>query len=127
MAYNKKRPVYLNLFRIRLPVTGVVSIAHRVSGVLLVFAIPLFLYVLDLSLHDADSFATCRALLGGWLGRLVAFAALWLFVQHFFSGVRHLLLDLDIWIDRGQARATAWATFAVALATTLVIAGWVWL
>jgi succinate dehydrogenase / fumarate reductase cytochrome b subunit len=127
MANNKKRPVYLNLLKIRLPVTGVVSIAHRISGVLLVVAIPGFLYALELSLRNPETFAACLKVLASPPGRLAGFVALWLFVQHFFSGIRHLLLDLDIWITRDQARATAWTTFAVALVTTLAIAGWIWL
>jgi len=45
-----KRPVYLNLLKIRLPVTGMVSFAHRVSGVLLFLFIPYAVYLFDLSL-----------------------------------------------------------------------------
>jgi succinate dehydrogenase / fumarate reductase, cytochrome b subunit len=121
MVASKKRPVYLNLLRIRLPVTGVVSILHRASGVLMVLLLPPLLYLLDLSLRDPDVFDSCRAAVGGWFGRILVLGVLWLFVQHFFSGIRHLLLDLDIWIERRQSRATAWITFVVAFLTVAII------
>ena len=121
MAASKKRPVYLNLIKIRLPVTGVVSILHRVSGVLLVLLLPVLLYFFDLSLTDPEAFAICRGLFTGWFGRLLVFGVVWLFVQHFYSGIRHLLLDLDFWITREQSRATAWIAFVVAFATVALL------
>jgi succinate dehydrogenase / fumarate reductase, cytochrome b subunit len=121
MAASKKRPVYLNLVKIRLPVAGVVSILHRVSGVLLVLLLPVLLYFFDLSLTNPETFAACRGLLSGWFGKLLILGVVWLFVQHFYSGIRHLLLDLDIWVTREHARATAWAAFAIALATVAML------
>jgi succinate dehydrogenase / fumarate reductase cytochrome b subunit len=120
MVKNKKRPVFLNLLQIRLPVTGVVSIAHRVTGVLLVLAIPFFLYALQRSLADAQGFETVR----GWCAsgnRFVALVLLWLMAQHFFSGVRHLLLDLDVGIGLDSARASAWGSFAAAVALVVLV------
>ena len=51
-----KRPVYLNLFKIRLPSTGIVSFAHRVSGFLLFLAIPFSIYLLDMSVASQQGF-----------------------------------------------------------------------
>lgn len=121
MAASKKRPVYLNLLKIRLPVMGVVSILHRVSGVFLVLLLPVLLYFFDLSLNDAEAFATWRALLGGWFGKLLILGIVWLFVQHFYSGIRHLLLDLDVLVTREQSRATAWVAFIVAFVTVALL------
>lgn len=117
---KNKRPVFLNLFQIRLPVTGVVSIVHRATGVLLVLAIPFFLYALQRSIEDEQAFAAARA----WLAsgnRAVALGLLWLVAQHFFSGVRHLLLDLDIGIGLSAARASAWGAFIAAAAVVAVV------
>ena len=50
MQSVKSKPVFLNLMQIRLPVAGVMSIIHRVTGVVMVLSIPLLLYLLDLSL-----------------------------------------------------------------------------
>ncbi|HUX82308.1 MAG TPA: succinate dehydrogenase, cytochrome b556 subunit, partial [Halothiobacillus sp.] len=52
-----RRPVSLNLFKIRLPLPGIVSIMHRASGAFLFLLLPLLLYVLQLSLTSAEGFA----------------------------------------------------------------------
>jgi succinate dehydrogenase / fumarate reductase cytochrome b subunit len=117
MDKPRQRPVHLNLLVIRLPVTGVVSILHRVTGVLLVLAFPVFLYLLHLSLRDADGFAEARAFLGSTPGRLLSWLALGLTAQHFFSGLRHLLLDVDVGIGKPAARLGAWLVFVASAAT----------
>jgi succinate dehydrogenase / fumarate reductase cytochrome b subunit len=121
MGNNNKRPVYLNLFRIRLPVTGVVSILHRVTGVLLVLAIPLLLYILQSATADAGAFERLRAAVSSLPGRIAVLVLVWLLAQHFWSGIRHLLLDLDIGIELAAARRGAWLVFAAALITLMVI------
>ncbi len=122
MAQNGSRPVFLNLFRIRLPIGGIVSILHRVTGVLLVLSIPLLLYLLQQSLADAATFAALTATLRPPGAKLLTLLAVALLAQHFFSGLRHLLLDLDIGTGKAAARRLAWLTFA-ATGFTLVIAG----
>ncbi len=121
MDKNKKRPVHLNLFVIRLPVTGVVSILHRLTGVLLVLAFPVFLYLLQQSLRDPAGFAEVRELLRSPIGRGLSLLAVWLIAQHFFSGIRHLLLDFDIGIERSRARLGSWLVFIAAGVTVLAV------
>lgn len=126
MAQNGPRPVFLNLFQIRLPIGGIVSILHRVSGVLLTFAIPLGLYLLQQSLTDAARFAALAAALRAPGAKLLALLALALLAQHFFSGLRHLLLDLDVGTGKDAARRSAWLTFAATGVTLAVAGGCLW-
>ena len=120
MEKNKKRPVYLNLFKIRLPVGGVVSILHRVTGVLLVLSLPAAIYMLQRSLQDPAAFMDIVARLATPAGRFAVLVIVWLFAQHFFSGIRHLLLDIDVGIDRTAARRGAWLTFVASLSVALL-------
>lgn len=122
MAQNGTRPVFLNLFRIRLPIGGIVSILHRATGVLLVLSIPLLLYLLQQALTDAVAFDSLVRALRSPGAKLLTLLALVLLAQHFFSGLRHLLLDLDIGTGKAAARRLAWLTFA-ATGFTVVIAG----
>jgi len=122
MAQNGTRPVFLNLFRIRLPIGGIVSILHRVTGVLLALAIPLLLYLLQQALTDTASFEALAGALRSPGARLLTLLAIALLAQHFFSGLRHLLLDMDIGTGKTAARRLAWLTFA-ATAITVVLAG----
>lgn len=107
-ANKNKRPVYLNLVQIHLPVGGVVSILHRVTGVLLVLALPLSLLLLERSLTSADHYQRIATLVASLPGRLLLLIAVAAVTHHLFAGVRHLLLDLDIGIARAGSRLGAW-------------------
>jgi succinate dehydrogenase / fumarate reductase cytochrome b subunit len=107
------RPVYLNLFKIRLPATGVVSFAHRVSGFLLFLAIPFSIYILDLSVSSVDGFEQGRQLLQQPLLQLLLLVAVWALVHHFLAGIRYLLLDFDIGVDKAGSTISAWTVLIV--------------
>ena len=114
------RHIYLNLLQIRLPIAGVMSIAHRVSGVLMVLAIPLMIWVLQYSLSDAAAFGQIKALLQSWIGLAILFLALWALLHHLFAGIRYFLLDVDIGINKPHYRYSAWAVmFAAPVAAAL--------
>jgi succinate dehydrogenase / fumarate reductase cytochrome b subunit len=112
MGKNKKRPVYLNLFKIRLPVGGILSILHRATGAFLVLLLPFALYILDLSLRDPVAFDEISACLMSLEGRIAILIMVWVFAQHFMSGLRHLLLDIGVGDSKATARLSAWLAFA---------------
>lgn len=124
------RPVYLNLFKIRLPIPGVVSFLHRVSGVLLVLFIPVSILALERSLSGPSGYALVQDWLGHPLGALLALLFLWSLAHHLLAGIRFLLLDLDVAIEARPARVTAWVVLlaavllAAALALNWLAAGW---
>jgi succinate dehydrogenase / fumarate reductase cytochrome b subunit len=120
MMQNHNRPVYLNLFRIQLPVTGMVSIIHRVTGVVWVLLLPVLAYVLHRSLSSESGFQWVVSLWSERSIRLLTLISVLTLMQHFFSGVRHLLLDLDMGVSLPVARTTAWFCFAL----TAILALW---
>ncbi len=117
------RPVYLNLLQIRLPVPGFMSILHRVSGAVLSLAIPVAIYLLDLSLRGPEGYAKAHLLLDGWSARLVLLGLLWALLHHFLAGLRYLLLDVDIGIDKPAYRQSAWAVILAAPVLAVVLLG----
>ncbi len=106
------RPRFLNLLQIRLPVTAAASIAHRVSGLLLVLATPVLIYLLDLSLHHPQAFGNLVHPVAGWPGRLLLLVPAWALAYHLLAGLRHLALDLGLGEARPEARASAWLVLA---------------
>ena len=122
------RPVFRNLglaeiLRYRMAPPALVSILHRISGVLLfVIGIPFILYLFQNSLTSELSFQTYRAAVSSWLGKLVLLALIWSFLHHLFAGIRFLLLDLHIGIEREPSGKTAWAVLGVSIFLTLVCA-----
>jgi succinate dehydrogenase / fumarate reductase cytochrome b subunit len=125
MTTRRSAPVYLNLFRISFPVGAVTSIAHRISGVLLTLSFPLLVYLLDLSLQDADGFDQATRMLQSAGFRLGAAIIVWSLFHHLFSGVRYLLIDIEQGAGLRQARASAWLVNIAGVAVTLLYLGWV--
>jgi succinate dehydrogenase / fumarate reductase cytochrome b subunit len=122
----RQRPKYLDLFRIRLPLPGLVSILHRISGTaLFVFAWAL-LYLLQESLHSPESHAHFAALAGHWLVKLFLIGMLWSFLHHFFAGLRFLLLDVHIASDLGATRAMSWAVLIASVLLTAILGVRLW-
>jgi len=126
LAAKKKRPVWYNLSPLKLPVPGLVSIFHRVSGVLLFFGLIWFLFLLDMSLASESGFARFRTYLGHVPVKVAMLVLLWAYLHHLCAGVRHLFLDIDMGVELGAARASAFAVFVVSLALAAVLGAWLW-
>ncbi|HHS83862.1 MAG TPA: succinate dehydrogenase, cytochrome b556 subunit, partial [Gammaproteobacteria bacterium] len=121
MYSNNNRPVFLDLTRIRFPVVALVSIGHRISGVMLFASLPVALYLFGLSLQSAEGYAKVSSLLSGVPFKLLLIPYIWFLSHHLFAGIRHLLLDMEIGVDREQARLSAKLAIGAAL-VMLVIA-----
>ena len=117
------RPVYLNLFKIRLPTTGIVSFAHRVSGVFLFLAIPFSIYLLDLSVTSAQGFEHSMQMLQRPVMQLVLLILAWALVHHFLAGIRYLFLDFDNGIDKAGSNKSAWSVIVIEVC---IMAVYVW-
>ena len=119
----KKRPKNLDLTTIRLPLPGKVSILHRVSGVGLFLCLPLLLWLLSASLASPESFSTLKSVASMLPVKVVLAGLLWAFVHHFCAGIRFLLLDLHVGIEKEAARKSAGVVFAVSIPLTLILWG----
>jgi succinate dehydrogenase / fumarate reductase cytochrome b subunit len=123
-AAPRPRPKYYDLNLAHLPPPGLLSIFHRVSGALLFFPIlPLLLYALQSTLGSEAGFARARDFLSQPLVKAILLGGIWFYAHHFFAGIRYLLLDVHVGIDKVSARASALAVFAAGLVATVLI-GW---
>ncbi len=123
---TRQRPKYLDLFAIRLPLPGLVSILHRISGTALFVFAGVLLYLLQESLMSPESHAHFAVLTGHWLVKLFLIGMLWSFLHHFFAGLRFLLLDVHVASDLPATRAMSAAVFAISLALTVVLGVLLW-
>jgi len=121
-----QRPKYLDLIGIRLPLPGLVSILHRISGTALFIFAWALLYLLQESLRSSESHAHFAALTGHWLVKLFLIGMLWSFLHHFFAGLRFLLLDVHVAGDLAAARATSWAVLIASLLLTAILGVRLW-
>ena len=107
MKEHKKKPVFLNLVKIKLPITGWVSIAHRISGLLLFSAIPGLVYLLGLSLASEAGYEEVASLVHSFPLRVLISLLIWALFYHLLAGVSFLLIDLDVGVGRQSARKSS--------------------
>ena len=129
MAGKKnKRPIKnLYLPGIRLPVAGVVSILHRLSGILLVLFLPLCMWFLQRSLAEASEYAQLQAMFNALPARVLLLSFLLITIHHLLAGLRHLLIDIDIGITRRGGRLGAWWVVAGGLGAMSLFGAWLFL
>ena len=114
------RPVYIDLRKINLPVSALISITHRLSGMYVFFiTLPLMLALIYFSTESEDSFNDLSLFLKDYkfiLGLIVlSFCILW---YHILSGVRHLIMDAHIGESLIASKYSAIFTISLWITTT---------
>lgn len=127
----KKRPEYrnINFFKdlptYRLPLAGIVSILHRISGLLMFLLLPFIIWMFDKSLSSEisyDAFTSVFAGSFGWLAKLACLALIWAYLHHFCAGVRHLVMDVNHHAANKQTgKSTAVIVLIISLALTAAL------
>jgi succinate dehydrogenase / fumarate reductase, cytochrome b subunit len=132
-ATNKARPVFTNIHvtqivKYRLPPAGIVSIGHRVSGVMMFVLLPFVVWLFDVSLTSEVSYERfSSAYLAGagwfpaWIVKLVTLGLIWAYLHHFIAGVRHLWMDATHAVTKEFGRISALVTLASSGLLTLVL------
>ena len=103
----------MSLLKFHFPVTAIASIAHRVTGVLLVLALLPALYLLDISLESEEGFARAAALVSHPLLALLWAGVLASYIYHLAAGVRHLFMDMGIGENLQVGRVSAFLVLAL--------------
>lgn len=122
---NKKRPINLSLTTLKYPPMAIVSILHRISGILLFLLMPLMLYFLSRSLKSPGSFSDLQVLLSNPMIKILLLAFASALVYHLLAGIRHLLMDLGLGEHLSSGRRSA--TFVIVASSVLIIVMGVWL
>ena len=130
----KQRPQYRNIHvsqivAYRLPPAGIVSILHRVSGVLMFLLMPFIIWMFDTSLTSEISYSQFHAafvggigFLPGWFVKLVALALIWAYLHHFIAGLRHLWMDVShAAVTKEFGKSSAIVTLALSVLLTVVL------
>ena len=123
---KKDRPIYRNiglsqLIKYRLPWAGKVSILHRISGAALFLMLPFLLYLLDQSLASELSYQKFQAITDHVLVKIILLGLIWSFLHHFCAGIRYLLLDLEIGVEKSESNRSAIFVLFLGLALTAVV------
>lgn len=119
----KKRPKNLDLTTIRLPLQAKVSILHRVSGAGLFLCLPLLLWLFGASLASPESFATFKSVAVLLPVKVLVAGLIWALMHHFCAGIRFLLLDLHIGIEKETVGKSSAVVLVVSILLTLILWG----
>ena len=123
--HNRARPVYINLLQIKLPISAISSITHRLAGIYIFFVtLPLSLFLLYFSTKSYNDFMFISALLKDSIlfATFVAFSFL-IFAYHILTGVRHLLQDMHIGESLEASRASSYIVFFL---WSILVAAVIW-
>jgi len=130
----KKRPEFRNINALsdlpgyRLPAAGIVSILHRISGVIMFLLMPFIIWMFDTSVSSEISFAKFSAAFNvglgfvpGWFISLVALALIWAYLHHLIAGLRHLYMDVCHAVSKEFGKSSAIVTLALSIGLTVVL------
>ena len=120
---NNKLPISPHLQIYRLPLTALLSITHRITGVILAIGCLLLVLVLASAAEGAESYQAVASHLGSWYGQVFLFGFLFALYVHFCNGVRHLFWDAGYGFELETVDFTA--KLAIAMAVILTVATWV--
>lgn len=98
-----KQPVFLDLTKIHLPITALVSILHRITGILLVALLPIGVAMLYGVFIRPELFQECVL-----MSKYFPMAFVCFYLYHVVAGTRHILSELLHWHELKCARQTAW-------------------
>lgn len=130
----KPRPQFrnINIFTdvrtYRLPLAGLVSILHRVSGAIMFVLLPFIIWLFDKSVSSEISFGQFTSAFSaglwffpGWIIKLVALALIWAYLHHLIAGVRHLYMDATHSVTKEFGRSSAVVTLVLSIGLTLIL------
>ena len=122
---QKRRPQFRNIHvtqivSYRLPIAGIMSILHRVSGAAMFLLLPVLAWLFDLSLTSELSYAQLTEVTDLVIVKLILCVLAWAFIHHFMGGIRHLVNDMHIGITKEASPKMA-TGFMVA---SLVVTAW---
>ena len=112
----------------RLPPAGIVSILHRISGIIMFVLMPFVIWLFDVSVTSEISYEAFRsAFLAGlgflpaWFVKLVTLGLIWGYLHHFVAGVRHLWMDMTHSVSIQQGKSSAIATLVISIVLTALL------
>lgn len=118
MTVNK-RPLSPHLQVYRLPFTGVLSISHRITGVLLSIGLILFVCLLFSIAGGEASYAAMQSFMAFPVLKGLYWGFIFALFFHLCHGIRHLFWDVGKTLDRSTL--DLYATFELIAAVLLTL------
>jgi succinate dehydrogenase / fumarate reductase cytochrome b subunit len=113
-----QRPLSPHLQIYRPTLTMMMSIAHRITGVILYLGTLLLAWFLIAASAGPSAYESAAAIAGSIPGRLVLFGMTWALFHHLLGGIRHIIWDAGYGLDHPMREYLAQATLIGGLVLT---------
>ena len=120
------RPVNINLIAFRWPLTALLSITHRVTGVIIFAGVAILLYLLGLSLESEAGFTQAQDLVASPLGKLIVWVIVSGLLYHLVAGTKHLIMDWGVGETLAGAAIAGRLTLVVSIVLIAAAGVWIW-
>lgn len=126
MNSSQRRPVFLDLTKLKFPLPAIVSILHRISGIVIFLSLPLWLWMLSQSLRSQQSFAQLQQQITQPFFKIILFLASAAIIYHVVAGIRHLIMDLGFAETLKGGRIAAWTALLVSIVLVILVGVCIW-
>ncbi len=111
---------------IRFPIVAIVSILHRISGVVLFLFIPILICTLDKSLAGVEEFnGLVQFFANAWV-KFITWGFLALLLYHLVAGLRHILMDMGLGETKEGGVQGAYLMLLLAVIVIILAGLWIW-
>ncbi|NQZ41922.1 succinate dehydrogenase cytochrome b556 subunit [Moritella sp.] len=123
---KKQRPVNLDLQTISMPIAAIASILHRISGVIMFFAVGILLWLLTESISSEQGFQNAQEIVSGFFGTFILWGILTALAYHIAGGIRHLLMDMGYFEELESGALSAKVSFVATVVLSILAGIMVW-
>jgi succinate dehydrogenase / fumarate reductase cytochrome b subunit len=120
MSTHSNRPISPHLQEYRLPLTGIISITHRMTGVFLSVGLVAVIYILLAIAGGASDYTATQSLLNVWIIKLAYWGFIYALFFHLCHGVRHLIWDAGRSFERETLEKYALIELAASVVLTFI-------
>ena len=126
MSIVKARPMHLNLFVMKFPITAISSIGHRISGIWIFICLPFLLLMLQESLANLESFSNISNKFNNIYYKLFLLSFLIASIYHAIAGIRHIIMDLGFMESKNESKVTSWIVIISSIIIFLFLGFYLW-
>lgn len=127
----RPRPLSPNIQIYRPQLTSVLSIANRVTGLILNLGAVGLVIWLSAAAAGPQTYSVVQSGIGCWVGQLVLFGCTFAFFLHLCGGIRHLVWDTVHGFELRSIYISGWTVVAASVVLTaaawtmsLLVTGW---
>lgn len=116
----------MSIIRYNFPIQAIVSILHRISGVILFIFIPLVLWAFNNSLYSKQSFTKLMHCFNYFWVEFVIWVFMSMLAWHLCAGVKHLCMDLGHFETKLSSKIASYLCIIIAIALISLLGVWIW-